>query len=135
MSTKLYSFHTTAIDQNEKPHVVTIVGQFKSCKEEVDHITDLNVVWGPNKETSGTMIYKTKRPIRTLTYAYSICHPEDTFDEQTGIAIATRRLKTDPMGELKTKYVTCLCKDQIEHILQGELDYLSRNIDKFIEKK
>ena len=71
---------------------------------------------------------------RMVTVGISICNPEDKFDEQEGIKIATRRVKNNPLGELKTPFITCLCKDQVEHILKGELNYIITNIDKFIER-
>lgn len=137
MSKKLFTMTDTATDANGLTHTITMIGKFESKKEKVDTILDVQLAMdvNPNKSYETSVIYKRDVPMRTLTYAYSICHPDDSFDEATGVALATRRLKTDPMGELKSKFVTCLCKDQIETILRGELNYIVNNIDKFINKK
>ena len=134
MPKKLYSMHGTAQDANGNPHVVTIVGQFETTKTPVVKYEDVIVDVSPTKNVEGKLVYETKQPIRKLTYAYSICHPDDKFDEQTGINIAKRRIKSSPMGELTTKYVTSLCKDQIELILFGELKFILDNIDMFLDK-
>ena len=137
MSKKFFTMTDIATDANGLTHTITMVGKFESKKEKVDTILEIPMALSvnPHKTLDAALIYKKDVPMRTLTYAYAICHPDDTFDEPTGVALATRRLKTDPMGELKSKYVTCLCKDQIETILKGELNYIVNNIDKFINKK
>lgn len=135
MSKKIYKMHGTATDSQGRKHIVTIVGRFETVKEEHVVKDDVDVLLTQTKLVDGTIYYSVKRPIRKLTYAYSICHPDDKYDETIGESIATRRLDTDPMGELTSKYVTCLCKDQIELILFGELKFVMDNIDRFIEKR
>ena len=134
MSKKFYSMHGTAKDANGQPHVVTIVGMFESTKETLVKNEDVIVDVSPTKNVEGKLTYEVKKPIRKLTYAYSICHPEDKFNEQTGIDIAKTRIHSNPMGQLITPYVTCLCKDQIELILFGELKFILDNIDRFLDK-
>ena len=135
MPKKIYKMHGTATDSQGQKHIVTMIGRFETLKEERVVEDDVDVLLTPTKSTKGTIYYPVKRPIRKLTYAYSICHPEDTYDEAVGESIATRRLDTDPMGELTSKYVTCLCKDQIELILFGELKFVMANIDRFTSKQ
>lgn len=131
MSRKIYSMYGTAVDKNGQNHVVTIVGEYTNKKEN-KYIGEELEVEHYGKNTTGFAFIPTKQMVRTLRYAYAICNPEDKFDEQEGIRIATKRIKTNPLGELQTKYVTSLCKDQIELILFGELKYIMENIDKFI---
>lgn len=133
MSRKIYSMYGTATDSNGQNHVVTIVGEYTNKKELEFNESEVDVVVNDNKTTTGLLTVPRKQMVRTLRYAYSICNPEDEFNEQEGIRIATKRIKNNPLGELKTKYVTSLCKDQIEIILFGELKYIMDNIDKFIE--
>lgn len=134
MSKKLYSMYGTATDAQGQKHIVTVVGEFESTKEEVVRNEDVIIDVTPKKAVDGKLTYTVKKPIRKLTYAYSICHPSDTFNEQTGIDIAKSRLKDNPMGVLTSPYVTCLCKDQIELILFGELKFIMNNIDRFLDK-
>ena len=56
------------------------------------------------------------------------------YDENVGIEIAKRRIKTHPLGQLKTEMITSLCTDQVKFILFGELKYVMDNIDKFINE-
>ncbi len=86
------------------------------------------------KSVNGVLTFPRKQTIRKLTYSFSICHPEDKYDVNQGLKIARRRIETNPMGELETMYVTTLCDDQVKHILNGELQYIINNIDKFINK-
>ena len=133
MSRKIYSMYGTAVDKDGQKHVVTIVGEYTTKKEVEFNSTDVDVQVSEDKFVQGIITVPRKQMVRTLRYAYSICNPEDEFNEEVGISIATRRIKDNPLGELKTKYVTSLCKDQIEIILFGELKYIMENIDKFIQ--
>ncbi len=134
MSRKIYSMYGTAVDKNGQSHVVTVVGEYTTKKEVELKTSDVNVEVTEDKFVQGIITLPRKQMIRTLRYAYSICNPEDEFNEQEGVRLATKRIKNNPLGELTTKYVTSLCKDQIELILFGELKYIIENIDKFINK-
>ena len=87
------------------------------------------------KSLNGVLTYPTKVKTRTLTYAVSICHPDDEFDEELGVEIAKKRLNEKPLGQLSTTLVTTLCEDQIKLILFGELNYVINNIDRFISEE
>ena len=134
MSKKIFSMHDTALDKEGVQHEVTIVGVYTNKNEHECKGKEVNIELEDGKIVQGFLTIPKKQRMRTLRYAYAICNPEDKFDEQEGIKIATKRTKTNPLGELKTHFITSLCKDQIEHILQGELKYIINNIDKFIEK-
>ncbi|MBR6516943.1 MAG: hypothetical protein IKT40_08935 [Bacilli bacterium] len=134
MSRKIYSMYGTAVDKDGQSHIVTVVGEYTNKKEVECNSKEVEIEVGEDKTVSGYLTVPRKQMVRTLTYAYSICCPEDKFDEAEGIRLATKRLKTNPLGELKSKYVTSLCKDQIEIILFGELKYITQNIEKFITK-
>ena len=86
----------------------------------------------PTRMVKAKITYPTKIKVRTLTYAVSICHPDDVYDEEIGIEIAKKRINEKPMGQLSTTLVTTLCEDQIKLILFGELNYVIDNIDGFI---
>ena len=133
MSRKIYSMYGTAIDKNGVEHVVTIVGEYTTRKDVNWNTVNVDVPVNENKTVEGVLSIPRKQVIRTLKYAYSICNPEDKFDEEECIRLTTKRIKNNPLGELETKYVTSLCKDQIEIILFGELKYIMENIDKFIQ--
>ena len=133
MKKKVYSMHGNAIDKNGKNHIVTIIGE---CTQtvETDIASEEILVPVKNKVSNGIVSYPIKRKVRVLKYAYSICHPEDEFNEEVGIELAKKRLNR-PLGELKTNYISCLTPDQINMILFEELNYIIENIDKFMERK
>lgn len=134
MSKKIFSMHDTAVDKEGVQHEVTIVGVYTNVNEHESKTKEVNIELENGEFVKGFLTIPKKQRMRTLRYAYAICNPEDKFDEQEGIKIATRRVKNNPLGELKTPFITCLCKDQVEHILKGELNYIITNIDKFIER-
>lgn len=136
MKQKFYSMYGTAVDQYGEEHIVTIVGEFIQEKVETCITKEVNVEdeFKPNKYTKGILTYPTKTKTRTLTYAVSICHPDDEFDEEIGIELAKRRIYKKPLGLLMTPLVTTLCDDQIKLILFGELNYVINNIDRFISE-
>lgn len=136
MKQKFYSMNGVAIDRYGDEHIVTIVGEFTQEKVETCVTTEVNLEdeHKPNKVVKGVLTYPTKVKTRTLTYAVSICHPDDDFDEEIGIELAKRRLNKKPLGQLHTTLITTLCEDQIKLILFGELNYVINNIDKYINE-
>ena len=134
MKQKFYSMYGTAVDRYGDEHIVTIVGEFIQDKVEAEITKEINVEdeFKPNRFVKGTLTYPTKTKIRTLTYAVSICHPDDEYDEEIGMEIAKKRIYEKPLGMLTTPLVTTLCEDQIKLILFGELNYVINNIDRFI---
>ena len=137
MKQKFYSMYGTAVDLYGDEHIVTIVGEYIQEKVEKVVTEEINVEdeFKPHKVTKGMLAYPTKVKTRTLTYAVSICHPEDEYDEEIGMEIAKRRIKEKPLGQLSTTIMTTLCDDQIKLILFGELNYVINNIDKFISEE
>lgn len=138
MKEKFYSMHGTAVDKNGEEHIVTIVGQYLKTKE-TDIVTEnankvLKVNDYPNLFVDSAILSVPQtKTVRTLTYAFSICHPDDIFNEEIGVEIAKRRIKEFPLGQMKTDMITTLCPDQIKWILFGELKHVMDNIDKYIE--
>ena len=134
MKEKIYSIHETATDKDGLKHEVTIVGVCTQQKELNKVHKTVQIPVNENKSVDGVLSFL--RPItkRNLKYGFSICHSEDTFNEEIGKKLALKRAKTSPMGELETKYITTLCKDQINLILYGELKHIINNIDKYIKK-
>lgn len=134
MKEKIYSMHETATDKDGLKHEVTIVGVCTQQKELNKVHKTVQIPVNENKSVDGVLSFL--RPItkRNLKYGFSICHSEDTFNEEIGKKLALKRAKTSPMGELETKYITTLCKDQINLILYGELKHIINNIDKYIKK-
>lgn len=134
MKEKFYTFNGKSKDKNGIEHIVTIVGKF--TQEKVDEFVtkEINVEdeKKDNKYVKGLITYPVRKKKRTLTYAVSICHPDDEFNEDEGIRIAKKRIEEKPLGQLQTTLVTTLCEDQINFILFGELNYVINNIDKFI---
>lgn len=136
MKQKFYSMYGTAIDRYGDEHIVTIVGEFIQEKIDTCVAKEVNIEdeKKPNKVVKGVITYPTREKVRTLTYAVSICHPDDEFDEELGVELAKRRINKKPLGQLSTTLVTTLCEDQIKLILFGELNYVINNIDVFIRE-
>lgn len=141
MKPKFYSMYGTAVSKDGEEHIVTIVGRFTQEKETIvvsENANDVLKLVGVDElaqlKDDAILSVPMTRKVRTLTYAYSICHSDDIFDEEVGVNIAKRRIKSNPLGELKTEMVTSLTKDQINGILFWELNYIIKNIDEFIEK-
>lgn len=131
MKPKFFHFSKAFNDTEGKMRVVTIVGKVEKIKDNKLDATELN----PDANTTIFKYVEKKQFLRKLTYAYSICHPEDfdNFNEEIGIKLATRRVETNPLGEMWSHKITTLTKQQIEVILRGELDFIGENIDKFID--
>ena len=134
MKEKIYSMHGTAIDNNGQEHEVTIAGVYTQVTTYETKHKLVQVPIDDDKSVDGYLSFNRKQIKRNLKYSFSICHPEDDFNEEFGIQKAIKRAKTSPMGELETKYITTLCPDQINIILYGELQHIINNIDKYIEK-
>jgi hypothetical protein len=136
MKQKFYSMYGTAVDRFGEEHIVTIVGEYtqEKVETEVTKEVDMEDDFKPTRMVKAKITYPTKIKIRTLTYAVSICHPDDEYDEEIGVEIAKRRICEKPMGQLTTSLVTTLCEDQIKLILFGELNYVINNIDRFINE-
>lgn len=137
MKTKFFNMYGDACDKDGKHHVVTIVGKLEQKKEYSMEFEEVNIKdkYNNTKVTKGITAYPKKTNTRTLSYAVSICHTDDEFDEQIGIDIAKKRVETKPLGRLTTNLVTTLCEDQIKWILFGELNFVISNIDKYISNK
>ena len=67
MSKKLYSMYGTATDAQGQKHIVTVVGEFESTKEEVVRNEDVIIDVTPKKSVDGKLTYMVKKPIRKLT--------------------------------------------------------------------
>lgn len=134
MKEKIYSMHETAVDKDGLKHEVTIVGVCKQQKEYEMVFKNVQVPVKENKNVVGQLSFLKPSMKRNLKYGFSICHSDDTFDEEIGKKLALKRAKTTPMGEMETKLITTLCKDQIKTILRGELTYIINNIDKYVKK-
>lgn len=139
MKTQIYHMNAEATDKNGKKHIVTIVGQFSQHKESFPVVKETEVGTPNQKKISPCiLIYKEKKNVRVLQYAYSICHTDDLddFSEDKGVEVALKRLKRgDIIGELTTTYCTTLCPDQIEMIIMAELMHVTHHIDKYINRK
>ena len=130
MKTKYYSMFGRAFDKDGKCHTVTVIGEYQQFKEDFVEERDIKVDGDFHK-----VLTPIKKQRRQLKLAYSICHPEDTFDVNMGIKIAKRRLKRgDIIGELSSYNFTMLNPDQIDMLLLNEVSHISKHIDTYIER-
>lgn len=133
MKVKYFNVYGKAIDSKGEKHYVTIVGKFEQTrKREVVHdVVPIEIK--PNKFIDGVLTYEPKRLNRKLTLGMSICHPNDTFDEEIGIKVAKGRIKNgQDLGTLETNDVTMLTEDAIAAELIVKLNHISENIDSYL---
>ena len=125
-----------AEDKNGVSHLVTVVGEVKqdTVWEVVNEDIQVQHV-KPGSYVDGFIAYPKKKFKRTLTIAYSICHPEDAPSLEIGEKIARDRLKTKPLGIATTENVTMFQKEDLAYLTGAKFDYICENIDKFIEGK
>lgn len=135
MKTKYFSMYANAVDAEGNNHVVTVVGELTIKGEKTSVTYDAPIELENGKTVSGNITIPFKKNTRTLKLGYSICHPNDEFSVEYGQHIATRRIKNgNYIGELTTTNVTMLNDDQCELNVFGELNYIVKNIDKYINK-
>jgi len=134
MARKIFSMYGTAIDEEGKEHIVTVAGVYTQTVTYEPIEKQVQIPVNDKKSVDGTLKFLKKGKKRKLVYAFSICHPDDNFNEEIGKQKALKRVKTNPMGELETKFITSLCPDQINLILYGELKHIINNIGHYIKK-
>ena len=69
----------------------------------------------------------------SLNIGYSICSPEDVFNEDIGISIAKKRAETEPISIVSSRGKYDLSNDTIMDILDSKVKYVSENIEKIIK--
>lgn len=133
MKTKFFHLTGEAKDLYGDTHIVTVVGKYKQEYVQKEYTQNVPVLTDDKGNAiNGKLSWKKKTLKRTLTVGYSICHPNDKFDEDKGIAYAKKRINCDEgLGTLTTSNATMLTKDLIEAILLCKLNYIVHNIDKF----
>lgn len=133
MKTKKFNLTDTVVDENGQKHIITIVGILTESKE-----SDLNMEYAhfnvKGCSPDAFFLYKKNNKFKLLQYAFSICHPDDEFNERIGIELAEKRINKRPFGSLKTYQLGTLSDEQVEFILLGELLYIKKNINKYIKK-
>lgn len=71
---------------------------------------------------------------KKLNISYSICNPNDNYDEKIGISIAKKRLKTRPFAHMSSKFSGEFNKETVEAIMDVKAKYIIDNFDKFVNK-
>lgn len=133
MKNKIYSLYGKAVDVNGQEHMVTVVGVYNQQKQRF-MVTEPTMVEVGFKEVNGSVSYEASTKVRTLSLGYSICHPNDEFNEAVGISVAKSRAKKEPIGEVSSTDVTMLNEDHATALVFAELRHIIKNIDKYIEK-
>jgi hypothetical protein len=132
MKEKVFSVNGVGISKDGTKHHVTIVATYLQQRGKVVEIESSSRYDGEYDLYCQYIKQKT----RTLKIGYSICHPEDKFDEDYGVKLALKRIKDgDINGKLITNDFTMLTKDMIQCILDCKLKYFTENIDKYLRKR
>lgn len=134
MKQKFYSLYGTATDSNGEKHVVTVVGKFEQCRQRKMIEDEINVAVKPNSFVLGKLRYPSNKLLtRKLTLGLSICHPNDEFNQEFGIELAKKRIANgQTLGAIETNDVTMLTQDAVMGELFVKLQYIVKNIDKYI---
>ena len=126
---KFFNCKGVAKDSNGIDHVVTVVGKLETTKV-TDQIGEHEVIDGERV----MVVRDVKFKLKTLTFGYSICNPNDVFDEEEGIRVAKRRIKNNVCGCLNTTDHTMLTDDACEFYIVHKLMYIQANIDRYLPK-
>lgn len=86
-----------------------------------------------NKNVEGLGIFLRNVRKKTFSMGFSICMPEDKYDEQTGVNMAYKRALKD-QKIIYTNSWSMLSDDQCRAIIQNEAEYVANNIQKYISK-
>ena len=134
MKQKFYSLYGTATDSNGEKHVVTVVGKCEQCRQRKMIEDEINVAVKPNSFVLGKLRYPSNKLLtRKLTLGLSICHPNDEFNQEFGIELAKKRIANgQTLGAIETNDVTMLTQDAVMGELFVKLQYIVKNIDKYI---
>lgn len=121
------------VTNDDKKRTVLVVG---IRTEETENIVETDSIFGKDngKTIEGTVQFIKKMPLRRFVLGCSICHPDDEFDEETGIELAIKNAKNYPLGELKSHNWTMLQDDQCEMMVQLEANYIGNNIDRYLNR-
>ena len=71
---------------------------------------------------------------KTLSVAYAICHPEDEYDHDYAVKLATKRCDWRPMAEYTSPQTGEFRPDIVDAILKVKCEYIKNNIDKFTNR-
>jgi hypothetical protein len=71
---------------------------------------------------------------KKLNISYSICNPNDTYDEKIGVSIAKKRLRTRPFAHMSSKFSGEFNKETVEVIMDVKAKYIINNFSKFVSK-
>ena len=133
MKTKFYHLFADGVDSKGVKHTVMVVGKFTQSYVKSPVTENVKVEVKPNSFVKGELSFKRKQLHRSLTVGVAICNPADKFDEEIGIKLAKKRIeKGEDAGTVETNDVTMLTKDLILAELQCKLDFITKNIDKYI---
>lgn len=120
--------------------IVTVVGARRqtSMKECIMikkvYTTPGGEIVSASSDWQAPLTFDNQEGIRKEFYmGYSICHPDDVNDYDVNIAtqLATRRFSRP----LVTYNFTYLNDDMCQLLVDNEADYISNNIDKYINRK
>lgn len=70
---------------------------------------------------------------KELRIGYSICNPNDSYDENFGVKLALHRAKNSPFCHLISDFSGEFNKETIEAILQIKAEYIVNNIEHFVK--
>lgn len=130
---KFYSMYASCTDSKGEKHIVTVVGRLDQTRESQLVQEPTQVETKPNCFTDGVLCFSIKKLHRVLTLGLSICHPNDTFDEEVGINVAKQRIKKGAhLGRLETSDVTMLTEDAIMGEIMVKLNHICNTIDDFL---
>lgn len=70
--------------------------------------------------------------MKRLSIGYAICSPEDEFNLEYGIKLATNRAKTNSFGTMYSAFGGEFNTETVSSIIKAKGDYIARNIEKFV---
>jgi len=130
---KYYTKWGVGTDSQGKKHYVTVVGKMTRDKVKVSLPEETFVVDENGKRRDAVLVVDYPQTVKNFTMARAICDPQDEFDEEYGVKLATRRIEEDKViGTLSSSYVTMLNDDQCRGLVETEVEHICKNIDTYI---
>lgn len=124
---KQFMLKKSYVDKNGKTHFVCVYGELTKTNQH-DGITIFNSSFTEDgtirsiydKPINLTPFNKS-RIIKKFNFGWAICHPTDTFNDETAIKLCKRRFAKTPIITQEGKFLT---HDMIMAILDNEIEFL-----------
>jgi hypothetical protein len=118
-------------NKEKKPVQTLVVDAPNGFKVTLVAIVRNEIVWKDAFDSDGFYAPYSRKG-KDLTIGYAIYNPNDTYDPDMGISIATHRAKTSPFCHLVSDFSGEFNKETINALLAVKGEYIAKNIEDFV---